>query len=308
MNENDEGTTTGKLLKGRIPRHGLPLKNGRTVLSGLLFLAFGVVLTLHGLGVLEIGSEGKRSVGLVSLGGVIAFAGLAECRSGVMGIRERRRRRRVAGEQLGQPWFADHLWDTTGVIGPAARQLLIPLPLAVCFFLFLFPLNWVFFSLGRLDWLVTAILAVLNSILLVSSGWAFRNLRHYLKLRTLALHFKGFPFFLGERLKAQLHLPKNARESVSTTLTLRCIEVRIEPDNHGQKVRRRYETYAETQHIDACGDDLVIPIAFDLPADATPTALSGCPPVYWEIELDAEVTGFDYVPRFLVPVYARPDD
>ena len=304
IEETSTETTTAKVLENRPGRSGVALGSGCAVLFGLPFLTIGVAAILVGLGVFELGSgkDGPPLIAILGFGGAFALAGLFVCSHGVLGLRRKYRRRRFAGQQRGQPWFADHPWDITGTTDHAGRRLLWPFGISGFLFVFLIPFNCFFFSgdSSRMPWFVKAFIGLFDGAFVFVLAYALYCLGRYLKYGSSLLRFNGFPFFLGERLDVQFVPPDRLQDFRALDMTLRCVEERFE--THGDdNVIRCYEVYAETRRCD------VDAIAFDLPDDAPSTALAERPPVYWEIDIKADVPGIDYETSFLVPVYAKPD-
>jgi len=146
-------------------------------------------------------------------------------------------------------------------------------------------------------------------VLAILAGGVYFLLRA-LKYGQSELRWKRFPFFLGEALEVEFVNAHGFGRFRSLTLTLRCIEERIESRGDSTSVVC-YELYADTVRMEEGGEynagDGALPLAFPLPADGRPTALSLHPPVYWELEVKADTPGVDFETRFLVPVYAPPE-
>ena len=312
MHDETRMTPHGKVLQNRQGRSGIALGSACALLIGLPFLAAGVAMILVGLGGFKPYGDAPPPVVCFGLGGAFALAGLFLCSQGVMGLRRKYRRRRFARQQRGQPWSADHPWDVTGTTDHAGRKLLWPFGISGFLFVFLMPFNYFFFSgaSSKAPWFVKTFIGLFDGAFVVMLGYALYCLARYLKYGSSSLRFPRFPFFLGERLEAQFVPPGEVRDCRSMNITLRCIKERFETDSDNSNVVRCYEIYADTLLVEgdaAAATYPAIPIAFDLPEDAPSTALAERPPVYWEIEIKANVPGIDYRTNLLVPVYAKPD-
>jgi hypothetical protein len=131
------------------------------------------------------------------------------------------------------------------------------------------------------------------------------------------LRFGRFPFLLGQPLEATLVRDGPAPPLPGLHARLTCVsEVwdwshdRDEgPARGARRSLRRVERWSETRPIrGAVGSR--IQLRFDLPPPGPTvigTRLSAEQPVYWELELWAEVEGPDFAAVFLVPVYQEPE-
>jgi len=311
IDETSKPKVTGRALQNRMGRSGIALPSGCAILFGLPFLATGVIafalIGAYGT------AEGVPLPVSLAFGAVFTAAGTYVIASGVLGTVRKRRQRELALTQPEAPWLADHPWDITEAVDRPLGRVVKPVLLSAFLFVFLIPFNYlVFVSEEWADELLALIFVyVFDAIWVTTVGYALYCLVRYLKFGASSLRFSSFPFFLGERLQVQFAFPEGLHDFRTLKATLRCVEERFEsPDGQSNEVRC-YETWADTVCLEGGSldaGDPVIALAFDIPTDARSTALAERPPVYWEIEIKADLPGIDYKATFLVPVYARPEN
>jgi hypothetical protein len=279
---------------------------------GAVMLVFGLILVVGGvwitLDVLYNVLEIDRSIPLavqLGFGGAWIVVGLVTAGWGVVGIIKRRRGARLIDEDPDAPWRFDHDWDATGARDHVASGVAGVFVMAVILMVLLVPFNYLAFftKQGR-----ASLIFVVDVFAVALIGAGFHGSLRSVKCGNSSLRFNAFPFFLGERLSARFFAPDRLAGFRSMDITLRCVEERLEKYGDSKGNARCYQLYGDSVRIEGAGrdpGDLEIPIAFDLPADARPTSLSARLPVFWEIEIKADVPGIDYKRTFLVPVYAR---
>jgi hypothetical protein len=117
------------------------------------------------------------------------------------------------------------------------------------------------------------------------------------------LRFEGFPFFVGEDVRAHLTARVFAgQRGVSATLRYideRMVETRSSNGESSDSVQG-FVLYETRQEFDGPFPGADVPLAFALPRGLPGTQLLRQPPRYWELEVNGQGDGV----KFLVPVYA----
>jgi hypothetical protein len=252
---------------------------------------------------------------------LVFLVGLVSAGFGGQEIRRAILRRGTQGSHTSGPaWSRDYRWRHTGIADGSRTDLFGPWMMAAAWCLLLAPfVGFVFFPQGEFSLtgdsdvvptpvrVMVGIFAVVGVLLVLT---ALREMVAYLWHGQRFLHFHTFPFLLGERLEATLRT-RHPIGAERLTATLRCVAERhVWETGHGKdRDRSRITTefeqlYVKTIEIELPdgSDSRRIPIAFDLPADAPATYLSGDPPRYWRVDVRLP-RGFA---RFLVPVYSPP--
>ncbi len=127
------------------------------------------------------------------------------------------------------------------------------------------------------------------------------------------LRYGRFPFFLGDRFQGWWRVDQALGAYRNLTARIRCVQeefVTTRVHNERRTSVVLYEVYGETKTLGTDGalraGNAEVAVTFDLPDVAElATDLLTRPPRYWELEIEAEREGVDYVGRFLVPVYGR---
>lgn len=304
--------TTCRKLQNRPGRSVIALRSGCVVLFGLPFLICGIVWFVAV--TMVIPSELNRTdipAWVWAIGGVIfILAGGAICGYGLREmIRSRRTRERLEAHP-GHVWLADHPWDMTGVTDHALRATLTPLLLTGSVILFLLPFNYIALFVDD-SFFVRSLVGLFDLGAVGLVGYAIYRLVRYAKFGSSELHFRSFPFFLGEAFEAELSTPRCLGGLRSIGMALRCVEERFETSSDDTHEVVCYQIYGDTVRLEPERDyraaDAALPVRFPLPADGRPTVLSERPPVYWELEVTGDAPGVDWKTRFLLPVYARPE-
>jgi hypothetical protein len=238
----------------------------------------------------------------------------------IISVRNQSRRKR---EFPDEPWMWEKRWNRSGARPIAAEKLAGPLVIAVS----------ASFACGVVAVLSLVILddqllrfAVTPFYLFGIGAWVFAVNRaaRVIRFRRTRFDYDTFPFFLGARMSGVLVGTEPVTGSETIAATLRCVDEHWSGSGKGRaKVRRIVREEAREYRRDAlverafAGKDMagvpandirpVLPITFDLPADATPTRLSGDPSFRWELQVTAKRPGLDFDVTFLLPVYGPPD-
>jgi hypothetical protein len=118
-----------------------------------------------------------------------------------------------------------------------------------------------------------------------------------------------FPALPGEELRAEIRTRfDDPPDEMHVTLTSIRRTDRGGDDGVSETVLWQDERVIASHEMQRDSASTIVPVAFAIPPDATPTEREGRPStVRWQIEAKASVTGVDYMSRFEVPVYRVPD-
>ncbi len=216
------------------------------------------------------------------------------------------------------PWIWDLIWKSDGITDDRWEQIFEKsgvIFLGLWFFGFaswkIFFIDWgpngiaVWFGLFFIGLLLVYIDSILIAAFISMIYQGFQHLRY----QKSKLRYQEFPFFLGGKITGQVnHLPK---KFTRMTLYLRFIEESYRREGESRSRLKFFQLYKETKILESCPPiwDGTLHIDWPLPNDPTMcTALNQQPSRYWELEVKAETAGIDYRSRFLVPVYAKPNE
>ena len=245
---------------------------------------------------------------LVLFRGAFPLAGLVLFIHGVRGELSFRRKEGRVALRREAPWRLDGDWDESGADDGFSKMLLSQSLLTTFLILFLFPFSyWTLYEepsfLGAFVFLID--IAVVGCVFGVGKLICTRFVYGACRLR-----FNRFPFFLGERLEAELVNTKRFRSFQDFQVTLLCWRDAIETKD-GETSTETYELYEDPllfrKGVDFGKEESSIPLTFALPSEGKSTELSSLSPVYWEIEVRTRSRWLPYVGVFLVPVYAPSD-
>jgi len=295
---DDHDTVSGTTI------HGWP-----SAAFGSIFVAAGAATAII---IAADGSVGGTTL-LLSLvcGCIFIVGGLVLAVHGLAGVIRMSRLRREREKRPEEPWRWDHLWNETGARDDAVRRLVLWAYRALFFAAFMLPFNWLVFLSGALPWwgiagfgLVTGLFDLLVAYVVYRFVMSLLQLLRY---GVGAVRYSSFPFFLGETLDVSFLPTSRMSDLRGLRATLRCVEERYEvfdpDDTESSTTIVPYELYSDTRTISGGGTD--VNLSFPLPEDGSPTRLGERPPVYWELEVEAEAPGADYEAAFLLPVYSR---
>lgn len=166
------------------------------------------------------------------------------------------------------------------------------------------------FAADDFFWFAAAI-AGLGAIGLAVGGIVRR--RRLAKFGASHLVLAALPARLGATLEGRVEsgIGPRAAPAGGFTVTLRCVhryERTVRTGDNRRTERHRdvlwqAETQAEGRHV-ARHPGLVVPVAFDVPADQPASTLGGGDGILWELAISAAVPGLDYAATFELPVLA----
>ncbi|HUF26740.1 MAG TPA: hypothetical protein VMM18_07140 [Gemmatimonadaceae bacterium] len=309
-------TPASPMRDRELPRHG---DRSGTTIHGWPAIAFG--LPFAGVGVVQAWfaasggmqtSPGVPSWLIASVGAVFVLAGSSLIVHGIAGVRRRRTAGRLRAENAAEPWVWDHRWHAYGSRDDSMRSIARALWFTVFLAIFLIPFNWLSYFSAERPVPFQIVTAVFDMILVGMVVWVAYLLARRTKFGESVLRFRRFPFFIGDAVEVSLPRQGHLARFDELEATLRCVVERYEQRGSGKDRSAKvvcYEVWAERRASEP-GDgrqstSRELTWRFDVPAGLPPTALSERPPVYWELEVRAEMPGVDYAATFLVPVYAR---
>jgi hypothetical protein len=291
-----------------------------TTVHGWPSVAFGSVLAAIGAGASITVLTGDF-VGATTLlvpfvcGGIFAAGGLGLVTRGFVGIRQTSRLRRERERRPEEPWRWDYRWDEAGARDDTVERLALWTYRTLFLAALLLPFNWLAFFSGVLSWWSVAgfglVVAFFDLLLLFALYRFAGSLLHLLRYGVGAVRYARFPFFLGESLEVSFVPAKRMSDLRKLKATLRCVDERFErfdpddPDSSTTVVPYELYSDARTATGTAAGTAPDAGFSFPLPEDMPAARLGERPPVYWELEIEAEAPGVDYAATFLVPIYSR---
>lgn len=294
-------------------RTGFPLWG--MILFSLPFLGAGLWVLAMGSGWVQVNSSDVHApLWVLQVFGLCFFGG--GCMVLLMAGRQVSLQKRIRQQQRNfpnEPAYRDYPWDPSGFSPPRWKPVLSAWAMALFMSVFLSMFNWWAFFSDDGPLMVKVIVGLFDLILLWVWWHAFSTLLHAVKFGRTRLVFPEFPVHPGQWLKAVVELPPSLTGMESAEMTLRCIrefwETRGTGRNRSKSIVHE-QIWAESQQWS--GYELgawpgKIQTTFILPADAPGTCLSEEIPIFWELEVRAEVPGVDLTQRYLVPVYRGPD-
>lgn len=297
-----------------------------SLLFGAPFLLMGLFVLGVGLGVVPVQSSGGDAPMAVvaGIGGLFALVGAAFWVSAAKRFYRQARWKAVQRSRPSEPWAWDHPWDPAGARHRSLRDLFRVVVACLGMTAFAAPFHWWAFHSGEGPFPVMLVSAFLDLLALLCWGGLVYGLGRVLKFGGSFLRYRVFPFFLGERLDADLEGLDRLRGFQRLTVTLRCVQDRVSRRGKSTQVDA-VAVHEETRELSPGELPLArgggagvfklfrlspraeaLPVSFELPPGDLETVLSASPARRWEVVVRAETPGIDYEAVFLVPVYRRP--
>ena len=282
------------------------------IIFGVPFVAAGVFIILIGTKTIKVdpGSVNAPYWVLTVIGAVFGLAGLWLMIAGLRGELSERRRARLQRENPDEPWLADHAWNTEQSVSSTGRKARGMFIAWVVMMAFLSPFHWWAFWSDDGNWIVISFVCLFDLALFAMLCNVVYLVMRQLKYGSSYVRFDRFPYRLGDTLDVMWGSKSGIGQYNKITFTLRCIEEVTETSGHGDNRNTKivhYQLWSDKYAINEPGEHtpgLEVPVTFLLQEDAPPTALTGTPPHYWEIEVHADTPGVDFRADYLVPVYA----
>lgn len=275
--------------------------------SGAIFLGSGVAAA--GIAIfIFAGTQEEKTAGM---GRVASFLFMGPgALLAWQGIRGWLHRRRYAAAGPEGRILADHPWDMSGDDGGLARRALNALFANLIFAGFLGGLHYIFLSEGSSTgydklFIPIAVLGLFDLIVLTTLGYAIYLCVRWLKFRGTGVRFHAFPYVPGVPVQLTFQGGRLLANRQGLKAELHCIREFYETTGEGEHRKTSPVTeslfrIADRFSTDGAGRGL---ITLELPANAPSTCLSCTPPIYYEIEIAADLPGVDYHGQFLVPIY-----
>ncbi len=269
---------------------------------GLLVAAAGVAIFFYA------GTQGETSARMGRMASML-FIGPGALLAW-QGVRGWLQRRRYAAARPGDRILVDHPWDMRGDDGGLARRATNALAANLVLVGFLAPLHYLFLSEAKSGGLGTMVIPIIvfglfDLIVAITLGYALYLCLRWLKFRGTGVRFHAFPYVPGMPVQLTFNGGWRLANRQGLGAVLHCIR-----EYYGQRGSGKQRTTSfvaeslfhtkATFSTDPAGRGLV---RLELPANAPSTCLSGTPPIYYEIEIEAAMPGVDYHGQFLVPVY-----
>jgi len=180
---------------------------------GLPFIASWLVIRLGMTGVIG-GIQPSRGIPPLlvnSCAWMFGIAGFYFCVLGLEGVLRARRHRAVAAAHPDRPWLADHDWDRSSVSDDTWRRVRRALFGMAMFTAILGPLVYLAFF-HKEGSIIFQIVSSLFGLVWVYATWHTATLcLRALRIGTGRAHFREFPYFLGDRMRATVELPTDVR-------------------------------------------------------------------------------------------------
>ena len=288
------------------PSMGLPPAGA--FLFGLVFAAVGTGISAIGMGWIPVdpGSVHVPHFILTLVGLTFASAG---CWIWAMAWNEARFRARLALQAHRHGCLADYPWDMRGAQGPRWAPVAKGLAALLVFGCFLVPFNWWAFFSDEGHFVVAAITALFDALLLYGFGMWLVQLVRAIRFGPGRIHWDQFPLPASGPVRLRWQPGEGVTGWSAGRATLRCVEEFYETSGHGKHKRRSLcheEIGAVTVGIPRGGEQGIRPdlvFDFSIPSGWPPTRIQAERPVFWEIEVELETPGVNPRERFLVPVY-----
>lgn len=295
----------------------LQSRGSRTGLPAWANLVFGGLVAVVGVGFMLIGT---RSVFinasrthtpnwmLTAAGVSFALFGLMACGMASGQFMANRRRLQAARQHPEEPALQDYAWHPGGFELSPWTGVVKVVALAAGTTVFLSMFNWWAFAMSR-DWMLRAIVMVLDGVGLVLWWQAAMKLGRALKFGQSRVGYTRFPYRLGEPVILRWRPGSGIARVRKGSFSLRCVEEWLEWSGSGkQRTRKLVQeelwngTWVLAQPRTLQVTDSV-ELQYELPADARPTCLCGERPVFWELEVKLDLSGLDFIGTYLVPIY-----
>jgi hypothetical protein len=139
--------------------------------------------------------------------------------------------------------------------------------------------------------------------------WALRATLRYRRYGVSRFELATLPGVVGHSLRGTVRLALGLRPADGFQVSLSCVRRRTVGSGKNRSTQesilwrdeRRIEGRLER---DAAGMGTALPVAFPVPADASPTdGINPADAIVWRLEVTADVPGVDYQSSFEVPVF-----
>lgn len=298
---------SGYTALSRTTIHGYP-----AALFGLAFAIPGGIIVLVGLGMIPVDESTIHAPRwIVTLaGGLFLITGLWLILHGVLGILRLARLDSNRLTRPAEPWLWDYPWAAGRIPSREVMSLAHHVFGLLVMGGLVAMLNWWAFAIdGPL--MVKIIAVMMDSIGLLVLFQVARRVLARLKHGTPYLAFEPLPIRPGESFEAKLACSRSLERANQIKCVLRFVQEQYETTGRGEN--RRQDVVCYEQYRDEITIDDISPhrppaagsftIRFNIPSDARGNDLRSRPAAFWDLEIEADCPGVDFLHRFLVPVY-----
>lgn len=283
-----------------------------TIFLSLPFLAFGSYFALAGFKFIPLAGTAYVPLDVLGMVGISFFIiGFMIFFYGVKGIIEKNRSEKTMKERPHEPWLSDYPWQRRGIKDKASKRVISSFTLFVFLFVFLGAFNWLVIYEKTMPIFAKIIVLIFDIALLAVFYNFLYKLFQYFKFGTSFLRYKSFPFYLGEELRVSF-MPRHFKKA---RITFRFIEERMETRGSGNNQSQAlycYEHFKAEKFVTQEHQNIPMEIVFDIPYSDMVNSLQAVTieddlrVKYWEIMIESEMKGIDFLTTFPVPVYKRP--
>lgn len=247
--------------------------------------------------------------------GFFGFPGLFLLVRGGLDARQGRQVQEAQAMYPSEPWRWDHVWRSAGAedIGLSqATKGVIGLSLAVGI---VAPLNYIVVA-ERTPLFAKIGVGLFDAVLILGLGTVIYRIAAQLIHGRGKVGLNQFPLRLGEVADIEI-LPESRLAGLrQLKVTLKCVQEQFEARRTSRAGSSGttttvstvgYQLFQDERALDAASarsGDGMFHVSFELPDDPDlRTRLCDSPPVYWELVVEGDVPGVDYLKRYLLPVY-----
>lgn len=215
----------------------------------------------------------------------------------------------LQAQHPGQPWLWDAEWAARRVRTSGRGAVVAAWIIAVIWNAVSSPIFFVMpgeLEKGNTPILIGLLFPLVGLGLVV---WAYRTTARWLKFGVSELELATNPVPIGGTftgiLRTGLGSPPDTMQ-----LRLSCIRRRQGSGDDGatESILWQDEVTLSSDWMRLEAGSTMVPVVFDIPADAVPTDRESSPvSIHWRLHAEAAVAGVDYASRFDIPVFLSPD-
>jgi hypothetical protein len=294
-----------------LPKPTKPIAWGCLSLFGLPFLAVGVVTATQAL---RHAGRPTPDWSQVAFGAVFLLAGLGLVLGGPIGFLVARRARGRRAEAPDQPWRWREDWASGRIPGAFSAGGGSFWIIGLIWLAFSVPMSgWLFIDSGAPIFFqgIFGVGFPLVGVVVLVGG-----LRGTLRRRRFGrsiLTLDATPAPPGGALSGRIDCGVEDQLDPSFEVVLQCMETWTEPGTGKSSSRTRTELRWRDDYLclgersSDLPDGTLVPVRFDLPADALPSGQGGRGTIAWTLNVSSSLPGIDYRDSFAVPVFAMPE-
>ena len=279
----------------------------------LAFVAFGIFTVLIGLEVIPVESSSIHAPYwiITYIGGLFSVFGMFIWFK-MHGERLLVKRRQAMS--VSRPYskaYADYPWNSRGITISSWDSVRKLLTKTTIFTMIVIPFNWWAWASDTAVFMVKLITSLFDLFALIAIIMLARDMLAARKYGESRVEYKTFPFLTGSRVDLKWLAPSTLGSCTSITFVLRCVE------EWGEKIPNVSQLSVNLVHDQIwaatcktegqvnCHIYGSISLSFDIPRTVPGSKLSQKgKAIFWELDVLAKTTGFDFQERYLVPVYS----